>query len=359
MSREIWAFTGVTGSNRKELQKELMEFAESKGNKVSIFDVGERIEKKANENNIVFHADKILNIDKTALSLLRALAIQSIIQDINADTDSELIIIGMHALFIWKGALIPGVSYSDLLNIELNGIVNVVDDVAKIYNRCKTNPKWEGKQMISVSSLQRWMMEEELLSQVLASIKGVPMYVHAKNQDIKNLYHFFFSERKKVYVSYPITAIRNDKELTETIQKDYIPKIKEKFYVFNPLDIMDKTHLWALETGGNADFENPDELIDGGFTDADSKLSIDSRTISRDYRFIQQSDAVVVIYPTEMNSQGVAAEMNYAHAHQIPVFIYYEGNVSPFLEDIAKVYKTFDELYKALQEFSDHPLTYQ
>ena len=352
MNREIWAFTGVSGSGRKEVVAELVDYAKTKGKKITEFDVGERIKIIANENNIVFHSERILNIDKTALSLLRALAIQSIIQDINADTESDLIIIGMHALFIWKGALIPGVSYSDLLNIELNGIVNIVDDVAEIYQRCLKNPTWKGPQMISVSSLQRWIMEEELLSEISASIKGVPMYVHARIQDTENLYHFFFSKRKRVYVSYPLTAIMDNERLKETIQKEYISAIKNEFYVFNPLDIKDKTNLWEKETYGIIKTRDGQESDIIDFSDGDSKLLIDSRTITRDYRFIQQSDAVVVIYPTDKSSQGVAAEMIYAHAHQIPVFMYYEGSISPFHEAIAIVYKTFDELFEALKDFN-------
>ena len=184
------------------------------------------------------------------------------------------------------------------------------------------------------------MMEEELLSDVFASIKGVQMYILAKNQKIENLYTFFFEEKKRVYLSYPITAIRDDPEILDTIQNEYKSNLEELFYVFNPLDIMDKTHV----------SKSIDEV--DGFLEKESVSLVDARTIERDYRFISQSDAVVVIYPTNKLSPGVSAEMNYAYAHQIPVFMYFPGTVSPFLSEISSVYQNEESFFNALERFS-------
>ena len=79
---------------------------------------------------------------------------------------------------------------------------------------------------------------------------------------------------------------------------------------------------------------------------------IDSRTVTRDYRFITQSDAVVVLYPTDKLSSGVAAEMSFAYNHQIPVYMYYKEAISPFLEEKAIIYKSPEELFNALDYFA-------
>lgn len=337
---KVWLVTGISGSGRIEFLNELRDYANSQGKKVTVIDVGEKIRQKAIENNISFVADRILNLDRISLSLLRALAIQTIIQDISRDDTSEIIFIGMHALFYWRGKLIPGVSYSDLNSIKLDGVITVVDDVITICKNNINNPKYADGSLPSPESFQRWMMEEELLSDVFASIKGVPMFVLAKKHRIENLYSLFFGDKKRIYLSFPITAIRDRQDILNKIQNEYKNKLESLFFVFNPLDIMDKTHA----------SQKNDEVA--GFLEQGSLELIDSRTIERDYRFISQSDAVVVIYPTDKLSPGVSAEMSYAYSHQIPVFMLFSGHVSPFLDEIADVFHDEEPFFSKLEEFA-------
>ena len=339
MNQRIYLVTGVTGSGRKEVLEELKSFAESKNKTISIYDIGIAIEENAKNNDIPFVESKILNLDKSVLGLLRTLAIRDIQKRMENDT-SDVIFIGMHALFVWKDTLIPGVSYRDLMELNINGVINIIDDIKNIIKTNKDHPKYIGERMPSYTSIQRWMIEEELLSEIFASIKGVKMYVHARAQEIENLYNFFFDDRKKVYLSYPITQIRNDPELLEKISNVYRSQVQEKFYVFNPLDIQDKTDFVQKTV------EDPE------FYSEENEKMIDSRTVTRDYRFITQSDAVVVLYPTDKLSSGVAAEMSFAYNHQIPVYIYYKESISPFLEEKAKIYKSFKELSIALDSFA-------
>lgn len=340
MSR-IWIVTGVSGSGRIEMLNELKLYAEGKGKKVKVLDIGNVIEQKAKERNMPFVLDKILNLDQVTLGLLRALAIQAINKDISDDQESDVIFIGMHALFFWRDRLIPGVSYFDLLSLNPDGIINVVDDVLTIQKINMKNPKWAQEKSPSPASLQRWMMEEELLSDIYASIKGVPMYVLARKQRVENLYSFFFEKKKKIYLSYPITAIREEKEILDRIQNEYKPKLEELFFVFNPLDIMDKTHI----------SQKVKEVE--GFLSDESVGFIDARTIDRDFRFISQSDAVVVIYPTDKSSPGVDQEMQHAYSHQIPVYMLYYEKISPFLDRIAEIYDNDEAFFDKLKEFAD------
>ena len=118
--------------------------------------------------------------------------------------------------------MIPGVSYGDLMNLKISGVITVVNDVIKVSKANKDNPKWQETEPPSAAALQRWMMEEELLSDIFASLKSVRMFVLARNQSCENLYTFFFEEQKRIYLSYPITAIRENQELSNQIQKEYI-----------------------------------------------------------------------------------------------------------------------------------------
>ena len=72
---------------------------------------------------------------------------------------------------------------------------------------------------------------------------------------------------------------------------------------------------------------------------------IQTRTISRDYQFVHQSDFVVVIYPTDKLSPGVLSEMNYATRHNKPVYAVYPGTRSIFFENLCdRIFDTYEEL---------------
>ena len=87
--------------------------------------------------------------------------------------------------------------------------------------------------------------------------------------------------------------------------------------------------------------------------DSKAKEIIKARTIERDFQFIDQSDAVVVLYMTEKLSPGVLSEIAYAHRTGKPVFMVFPFKSSPFIEDITTViYKTPQELMDMLKVFS-------
>jgi hypothetical protein len=72
---------------------------------------------------------------------------------------------------------------------------------------------------------------------------------------------------------------------------------------------------------------------------------IKTRTISRDYQFIHQSDFVVVIYPTDKLSPGVLSEMNFASRYNKPVYAVYSHARSLFFENLCEqIFDTVEEL---------------
>jgi hypothetical protein len=62
------------------------------------------------------------------------------------------------------------------------------------------------------------------------------------------------------------------------------------------------------------------------------RKQVGETTIDRDFRFIDQADAVVVYYPRKVPSQGVDAEMRHAVETGKPIFLYCpeELSGSPF-----------------------------
>ncbi len=261
-------------------------------------------------------------------------------------SDTDIHLVGIHGLFRWKHHLVPGVSVADLVEIQPDGFINVVRDVQEVLKENSENPKWEKEAIPDYVETQEWMMEEMFLTSLLAESQKKPFYVVARTHNISNLTDMFFTKKKKIYVSYPITSIREKSPaLLEKIQSEYIPKLEELFVVFDPLCIKDM----ALITGQNVvENEQTGKLNDK------AKEIIKIRTIERDFQFISQSDAVVVIYLTDKNSPGVMQEIGYAHRNQRPVFMLSKDEkFSPFLEDATySLDNDFSSLFHKLGDFA-------
>lgn len=341
---EIWLVTGVSGCGWNELLNEVKEKAKTfwPDKSIYIYDVGLYMQKECKRLGISIAKEDILNVDSYWLETIRSLALKAVVAEIKTHAEENaLFFIGVHAVFHWKNRLIPGVSYCDLGDPELNlsGVINVVDDIKTILEHNKDNSVRKKAGEVSAIETQRWMQEEELLSKTIADIKKCPFYIISRNHDTRNLIDFFKGEKKAIYLSYPITAIReeNPKEL-DAFQNETLPKLQEKFVVFNPLAIND--------LGDKAIFDKDDEY---------EKISelISVRTVQRDFRFINQSSAVIVYYNTEKNSPGVFAEIYYAFRTGKPVFAFFPHKVSPFLQDaVSSIDDNLDVFLARLEEFS-------
>jgi len=341
-----WIVTGISGSGRIELLEELKKVCEEKGKKVLIHDVGALIYEEAKKAKIHLIDERVLNIDKNLLRALRESALKEVQLTILKNKNVDINLIGIHATFRWKNNLIEGLSYKNLDRFNIEGFINVVDDVKNIYEINSKNPKWNKDNLPSLELTQQWMIEEEFITQVLADFFNKPMFIIARSHRIDNLYDFFFENKKKIYLSYPITAIKEDEpDLLEKIQTEYLTELENHFVVFNPLSIKDMSLTY-----GNGKLELPNLIAD--ITEEAKKL-IKSRTVERDYHFIDQSDATVVFYPTNKLSPGVLAEIIYSHKNQKPVFIYFKEKASPFLEHYATyITDNLDDFFYKLKDFS-------
>ena len=237
-------------------------------------------------------------------------------------------------------------SYQDVIEIQPSGFINIVRDVKDIMARNEKNPKWDPDTLPNVQETQEWMMVEEFASEILAEVVNRPIYLISRTHNLANLTDLFFSQKKKIYLSYPITAIEKDEpQLLEKIQGPILKELEELFVVFNPLTIKDMA--LAQEGTTNAFPESVDQLT------VKAVEIIKTRTIERDFQFIDQSDAVVVLYPTEKVSPGVLAEIYYAHRNLKPVFMFFPGRKSPFIEDATtQIETTLEALMKRLKTFA-------
>lgn len=340
---EKWIATGVSGSGRIELLHELAAHMEAGGTRVAVHDVGQLLRAEALRSKIQLIDDRILDVDGPLLRALRASAMHAVELEILKAPDTALHLVGLHATFRWNNRLIPGISYQELAEFQPTGLMNVVRTVDAVCETNNANPKWDEQTRPNMQETQEWMMEEEFITEVLADVLQAPMYIVSRNHNVPNLADLLLTKKKKIYLSYPITAVREaDPALLERVQGPVLTALEKMFVVFNPLAVQDMRIAVGRDIPASI-----------GDVTSRAKEIIKARTIERDFQFIDQSDAVVVFYLTDKVSPGVLAEIYYAHRNQKPVFIAFPGARSPFLEDVADVIEpSIEALLPHLEAFA-------
>lgn len=344
---EKWVATGISGSGRIELLEALKAHSMAALKKtVMVHDIGLMLRQECARLRLDITDERFLDADRKLLQSLRSSALKEVRIAMLENPSVDLHLVGVHAAFRWKHRIIPGISYADVVSLEPTGFVNVVRNVRDIVDANRVNPKWDAETIPGFDETQQWLMEEEFVTEVLSDVVSRPMYLVSRDHNIPNLADLFFSRKKMVYLSYPITSVREaDPELLARIQGPVLQRLEELFVVFNPLAIKD---MRLTYDSSGEDFP---ELVDQ--LTPRVKEILKKRTIERDFQFIDQSDAVVVFYLTDKLSPGVLAEIYYAHRNQKPVFIAFPSGTSPFLEDVAEVIEAdIDRLMPHLEEFA-------
>lgn len=328
--------TGISCSGRRELMAELENLCRKKGHKVGFFDVGELMWEAAEEAGVKF-TEKVLDSDPAVLALARKTSLYEIYK---LASEYQHAFIGVHACFRWRGILIEGLSYRDLVNFPADLFINVVDEIENIARRMEQNPQWSS---MKISDINVWLDEEEFLTKQLASINKKPYFLVAKEHDMDNLYHLIFSQKPKFYLSYPITLLLQTPAEIEKI-RNLGKKLSQRFILFDPLYVKDMNLPKPIESSNsNTKIPRIDQI------DEDTIEQAKTRTITRDYQFIRQSDFVVVIYPTDKLSPGVLSEMNFASRYNKPVYAVFSHARSPFFENLcSEIFDSFEELEKFL-----------
>jgi nucleoside 2-deoxyribosyltransferase/adenylate kinase len=332
--------TGISCSGRKELMTDFATFCAQKGLNIGFFNVGDFMRQIGAESHVDF-TEKVLDSDPAVLSLARRTAFYEIAQ---LAASYQHAVIGLHACFRWRGSLLEGFSFKDIEIIQPDILINVVDNITDISERMDGSMQWAG---MGKATLNVWLDEEEFLTRQLAQLIEKPYYAVAKQHDLENFSELLFSSKKPIfYLSYPITLLKDTPEEIEKI-REMGEKLSRSFIVFDPLSIKDM----ALVTDGGEAVDSAQSVATVGEMDKDVIEQIKTRTISRDYQFVHQSDFVVVIYPTDKLSPGVLSEMNYASRHNKPVYAVYSETRSIFFENLCEqIFDTFEELEDFLCE---------
>jgi len=305
--------TGISGSNSEDVVARVVGATQGAGHEheVLLHDVGAIMRTFAEENDPNVMWDRILDASPRVLRLLRALAFQKIEHDFELNRNA-LHIIDLHLCFRWTACLSKGFEPSMVRAFapHVRLFINLIEDLDQIQERL-AQTAWGNREILE---LLIWRDEEQLLSDVYAGICGVPSYAVASSEPAQTIERLVWHPSyKRVYLSYPMTAIKDEEDASSEI-RGFRDGIRDFLVVFDPGACQDYDRT----------YERPEMRA--------VRKEVGDTTVERDFRLIDQSNAVVVYYPRKVTSKGVDAEMRYAFETGTPVFLYCpeELNYGPF-----------------------------
>ena len=352
--------TGITGVGRASHISQVVEYALTDDRHIDTEDIGPKMFEKASSLRIKIPNNKILDLDTTTLRFLRAAVFEEISHNLNEykNGDKDLII-SLHMSFRWHKVLMPAFDYYYLNQINPNFYVTIIDSVASILKRIEENPDlihWRDK--LSLEEILIWQDEEVFITSIVADILNSSFYI-IPSISPDTFYNIMYNvefpkitgskpKMLKAYLSYPMTMMRGNEEF-ESQRAELLKKLRAKgIIIFDP-DMVEDMVLIERVQG-----REPDDIIYLEEFDVhipvkdilDAKQYIIDQTVSRDYRFIDQSDFIIVFYPVKELSAGVLSEMIYAHTHMKNVYaLFTQKNVSPFfLNYSTKIFRSIDEM---------------
>lgn len=321
----VWC-TGISGSGRGDYLREVAAYCARQGVDCEIFEFGELLAKVQDEARIADDATTLLDGNTEVLRAHRLAAFDSLMRRLERRPAGSLSFVSTHACFMRRGRLQPGMDMAPLkrlLEPMVDLYITVIDGCLQVYARQQHHAEWRGH--LSLAEIAIWRDFETSLTQMLAGYEGKPFYLLARQEPPEALFRLCRAPRaRKIYLSYPITAmLKENPGLFEEARRVAADLRDAGFVVFNPLSVED---IGEAAGGYNVDVPVPEEQFEA------ARPYIDSQIIGRDFQLIDQSDMVVVYYPTDKLSPGVLSEMMHARDRRIPVYLCaFPGSISPFL----------------------------
>ncbi len=317
--------TGIAGSGKPAYLREFEKFCAEHKKRCKVVAIGELMFAIADEIGLRIKEEKILNLPASTLKTLISLAFERCAKEYS---DEDVVVISTHASYWWKRGPAPAFDISYLGKINPDVYITVINDAIKIRDKIYSDPNW-GKGIITLDDIFLWQELEVYTTEILSSLQKKGFYLIHRDYPVQTLFNLVFNEKAvKVYTSYPMFnaggEIKKADRLVKTLRKHCI--------VFNPTVIED---LPKMEDKGMQDMAN-------------------NWTVRRDYKFIDQSDKVIVYFPKIVHSPGVEKEMAYAHNANKEIWLMYPSTrKSPFTTYYTdKLFKNPDEVIAALREIN-------
>jgi len=342
--------TGTSGSGKLEYLREALAVSERLGKRVHLYNIGDLMFKKANELESPTSPEKILDLAPSSLRSLRAAVFEEILKEAEK---VENCIISTHGCFRWKNYLMPAFDVHYLNELRPDLYITIIDSVLNVSKRLEESPVWKGR--LSLKDILIWRDEEIFVTKMMASYQRKPHYVVAVGQPSNSIHNLMFRpELPKVYLSFPITLMRNDSARVQEV-REFRDKLREFFEVFDPLAVEDTELTYGVTRSGSCSYDLAEVEPEFAITPAE-RSEIEDQTVIRDYMLIDQSDMVVVYYPTDKTSPGVLCEIIYGSTNNKEVYAVFKERVSPFLKfHCTKVFADQESFFDYLRQTGKMP----
>ena len=349
--------TGMVGLDKKSYLESVCKLAKKRGKKILLCNVGDMMYAEAPD----IAKGKILDIPLKRLHALR----RSIFKDIIAKTKkTNIVIVNTHATFRWRHGLFPAVDFDQMRQLGADCYICLIDGVAALHNRLQNEHFSE----YTLKDLIVWREEEIIGTEMLC--RGIndkkPFYCLARGEaedTIEAFYRLLFEpEFKRVYISYPMTAVADLEDVKKEID-GFREKMKNYFTCFDPGDLeeafLPRLALEAAEDGKSfLDVEAAGKPVRLDLQQIGQiERDIYSQTYARDFLLIDQAEMIISFIPTLPDgraaiSSGVERELQHAHEAAKEVYVIWPAKQAPSVFVTQTATKMFTSMAEALKFFS-------
>jgi len=354
----IIVVTGMVGIDKKQYLAQVCDYAQKRGNDILLCNVGELMYAEAPD----ITPGRILDISLRRLHSLR----RSVIKDIIAKSkEHEHVIVNTHATFRWRHGLFPAFDFYQMRQLNPDLFVCMIDGVEPLH--CRLTRKHHIRH--SLKDLIVWREEEVLATQMAqqGTNENAPFHILARGFDkgtIETFYQLVFEpERKKAYLSFPMTHVAGMPNMLSVI-REFRDTMKTLLTCFDPADLEEAYLPYYAQQAQQAgkDFVEVEVLGEKVKLDAAEVKQIapdiNSQIYARDFALIDQADMIVSFIPELPDgmpalSSGVERELQHAHEAAKQVYVIWMPKKEPsvFVTQTAnKVFRSPEEALTYLQQ---------
>ncbi len=350
--------TGMVGLNKKSYLENVCQLAGSKGIELLLCNVGDMMYAEAPD----IREGKILDISMKRLQSLR----RSVFKDIIAKASQvPNLIVNTHATFRWRHGLFPAADFDQMRQLNADMYICLIDGVAALHTRLTDEHSAEH----TLKDLIVWREEEIIGTGMLC--KGIkentPFYCLARGEEketVETFYGLVFEpQRKKTYLSFPMTQVFDMEDVKSEIKK-FRRRIKQFFTCFDPADLEEAYLPVYAQRASRAgdDFVEAETL--GRKVRLDLKQiqqierDINSQTYARDFILIDQSDMIISFIPKTADgraaiSSGVERELQHAHESAKEVYVIWTAKHKPSVFVTQTATKVFPDIDSSIEFFRE------
>lgn len=358
---------GQSGITKQEYLENVVKqeyVEESQRRKMTLFNVGDKMYKEAEQAGGKIGNGKILELPLLRLSMIRRSVFKDIIHYCEKNPD-ENILVNTHSCFRWKRGLFHSFDFDLLAQLNPDLYIVLIDDVDAIFKRLNERLDPHVAEF-SLKDILIWREEEMITTEMIARAQSKPYFIVPRNNPIDTIYKLMFQDHlKKAYLSFPITKVLDKPDILKGIG-EFRKTLAKHLIVFDPYTIQEKRLLLKMkeaEQANQKEIEVDTLGVKLKFTTEDLKSierDIDGQIISRDFNLINQSDMIVALIPEVKGeadiSAGVQSEIQYAHDLPRDVHVIWPSTEEPSVwvnamaTEVFKGDKAFEEALQFMKK---------